>query len=207
MTRSRTAVANPHWDAAGRFAMSCRRHRLRFVALLSRQLLSRCVVWAKRLSMDMGFNPKHAVLAKFELSQAGYSDVVAYQFQRQLLDRVSQLPGVKAATYATSTLYHGPLAFWSESRSIGTNPCISQIVPTLPAFIYSLVSKMDRTITPISWRGLLSDSARAGAWQCSDRCRRCDGKSTSGWNACCDYCRAIHTAAQSHSDPQTFCRH
>lgn len=57
----------------------------------------------KALSMNLGFNPKHAMLAKFELSQAGYSDVVAYQFQRQLLDRVSQLPGVTAAAYATST--------------------------------------------------------------------------------------------------------
>ena len=57
----------------------------------------------KALSMDMGFNPKHAVLTKFELSQAGYSNEAADQFQRQLLQRVSQLPGVTAAAYAQST--------------------------------------------------------------------------------------------------------
>jgi predicted permease len=57
----------------------------------------------KALSMDMGFNPKHAVLTKFELSHAGYSADSADHFQRQLLERVSQLPGVEAAAYANTT--------------------------------------------------------------------------------------------------------
>ncbi len=55
------------------------------------------------MTMDLGFNPKHAVVTKFELSQAGYSAVAADQFQRQLLERVSQLPGVVAAAYAHTT--------------------------------------------------------------------------------------------------------
>jgi ABC-type antimicrobial peptide transport system permease subunit len=42
-------------------------------------------------------------LTKFELSQAGYSSEAADHFQRQLLERVSQLPGVTAAAYAQST--------------------------------------------------------------------------------------------------------
>ncbi len=58
---------------------------------------------SRALTMNMGFNPKNAVLAKFELSQVGYSNVAADQFQRQLLERVSQLPGVEAAAYASST--------------------------------------------------------------------------------------------------------
>jgi predicted permease len=57
----------------------------------------------RALTMNMGFNPKHVVLTKFELNQAGYSSVAADQFQRQLLERVSQLPGVKVAAYATTT--------------------------------------------------------------------------------------------------------
>ena len=57
----------------------------------------------KAMTMNMGINPKHAVLTKFELSQAGYSNEAADRFQRQLLERVSQLPGVEAAGYATST--------------------------------------------------------------------------------------------------------
>jgi predicted permease len=58
---------------------------------------------AKAMTMDMGFNPQHAVLTKFELSQAGYSKVAADQFQRQMLDKVSRLPGAKAAAYASAT--------------------------------------------------------------------------------------------------------
>jgi predicted permease len=57
----------------------------------------------KALTMNMGINPKHAVLTKFQLSQAGYSGEAADHFQRQLLERVSHLPGVEAAGYAQST--------------------------------------------------------------------------------------------------------
>ena len=58
---------------------------------------------AKAMTMNMGFNPKHAVLTKFELNQSGYSKVAADQFQRQMLEKVSQLPGVQAAGYTSAT--------------------------------------------------------------------------------------------------------
>jgi predicted permease len=58
----------------------------------------------KALTMDLGFNPKDAVRTQFSLSQAGYSnDVAADHFQRQLQEKVSQLPGVEAAGYANAT--------------------------------------------------------------------------------------------------------
>jgi predicted permease len=57
----------------------------------------------KSLTMDKGFNPSNAVLTKFDLSEAGYSGEAAEQVQRQLLAKVSQLPGVEAAAYANST--------------------------------------------------------------------------------------------------------
>jgi predicted permease len=58
---------------------------------------------AKAMTMNMGFNPKHAVLTKFELNQSGYSPVAADQFQRQMLEKVSHLPGVQAAGYTNAT--------------------------------------------------------------------------------------------------------
>ncbi len=61
----------------------------------------------KAMTMDMGFKPQNAVLAKFDLSQAGYSSVGADQFQRQLRERVLQLPGVIAAGYASTTPLSG----------------------------------------------------------------------------------------------------
>jgi predicted permease len=57
----------------------------------------------RALTMNMGINPKQAVVTKFELSQAGYSSVAADQFQRQLEERVAQLPGVEAVAYADAT--------------------------------------------------------------------------------------------------------
>jgi predicted permease len=57
----------------------------------------------KAMTMSTGINPQHAVLTKFELSQAGYSADSADHFQRQLLGRVSHLPGVEAAAYGNTT--------------------------------------------------------------------------------------------------------
>ena len=57
----------------------------------------------RTMTMDLGFNPKNAVLTMFELSQAGYSTEAADHIQRQLLERVSQLPGVEAAGYSNTT--------------------------------------------------------------------------------------------------------
>jgi predicted permease len=62
----------------------------------------------KALTMDLGFNTKNAVRTQFDLNQAGYTaDAAADHLQRQLLERVSQIPGVEAAGYANTT----PLAF------------------------------------------------------------------------------------------------
>jgi len=57
----------------------------------------------RTLTLDLGFNPRNAVLTTFDLSQAGYSGAAAGQMQRQLLERVSQLPGVEAAGYSNTT--------------------------------------------------------------------------------------------------------
>jgi predicted permease len=68
----------------------------------------------RAMTMNLGFNPNHAVLAKFELSQAGYSNETADHFQRQLLERVSHLPGVEAAGYGQST----PLSLDTEQSNV-----------------------------------------------------------------------------------------
>ena len=57
----------------------------------------------KALTMNLGFNPEHAVVTKFVLNQAGYTDAGADRVQRQLLERVVRLPGVEAAAYASAT--------------------------------------------------------------------------------------------------------
>ena len=61
----------------------------------------------KALTMDLGFNPKNALLTQFDLSQAGYKGDAADHFQHQLLERVWQIPGVDTAAYANTTPLSG----------------------------------------------------------------------------------------------------
>jgi predicted permease len=61
----------------------------------------------RALTMDLGFNPKNAVRTQFDPSRAGYTGDAADEFQRQVLERISQIPGVEAAGYANTT----PLSF------------------------------------------------------------------------------------------------
>ena len=58
----------------------------------------------KSFSMDLGFNPQNAIRTEFDLGKAGYSrDAATDQLQRQLLERISQFPGVEAAGYSHTT--------------------------------------------------------------------------------------------------------
>jgi predicted permease len=61
----------------------------------------------RTLTLDLGFSSSNAVLTTFDLSQANYSGVTADTIQRQLLERVSQLPGVEAAGYSNTTPLKG----------------------------------------------------------------------------------------------------
>jgi predicted permease len=49
---------------------------------------------------DPGFDPDGVLLATFDLDPMGYSDAAGVEFQRQLLERVRELPGVQSATLA-----------------------------------------------------------------------------------------------------------
>jgi predicted permease len=55
------------------------------------------------MTLDFGFKPANVVRTEFDLGWAGYKGDAAAHFQRELLDRVSHLPGVQAAGYANST--------------------------------------------------------------------------------------------------------
>jgi predicted permease len=68
----------------------------------------------RALTMNLGFAPDNVVLARLNLSLADYKDDTAEVFQRRLLQRVLQLPGVRAASYANTT----PLALDQSSWSI-----------------------------------------------------------------------------------------
>ncbi len=63
---------------------------------------------------DPGFDPNGVLLATFDLDPMGYSDAAGTEFERQLLDRVRQLPGVQSATLADFS----PLSFTIHSEGV-----------------------------------------------------------------------------------------
>lgn len=102
---------------SGGQGMAGRRWALRDV-LLALQIALCCVTvtaayvalrgMTRAMTMDLGFNPKNAALTRFDLSQAGYKGETAERFQKQLLEKVSQMPGVKSAGYANTTPMANP---------------------------------------------------------------------------------------------------
>jgi predicted permease len=68
------------------------------VLMIAAGLLARGVESAQTL--DPGFSANGVVAASFDLQQQGYNDARALQFHRQLVERVSAIPGVDLASQA-----------------------------------------------------------------------------------------------------------
>jgi len=63
----------------------------------------------RTLTMDLGMNPKNAVLTKFNVAPAGYTAVTAEHLQQQLQEKLSHMPGVESAAYASETPLESPV--------------------------------------------------------------------------------------------------
>jgi predicted permease len=68
----------------------------------------------KAQQADPGFDPNNMLLATFDLRPMGYTDVTGMEFQKQVLARVRQLPGVQSATMADFS----PLSFSIHSDGV-----------------------------------------------------------------------------------------
>lgn len=68
----------------------------------------------KARQADPGFDPNNMLLATFDLRPMGYTDVTGMEFQKQVLARVRQLPGVQSATMADFS----PLSFSIHSDGV-----------------------------------------------------------------------------------------
>ncbi len=69
---------------------------------------------SKAQQADPGFDPNNMLLATFDLRPMGYTDVTGMEFQKQVLARVRQLPGVQSATMADFS----PLSFSIHSDGV-----------------------------------------------------------------------------------------
>lgn len=78
---------------------------LSFLLLICAGLFTRSMENAQHA--DLGFDPRHVMLASFQLGPAGYSDGKGVEFCRQLLFKLAGLPGVQSAAVADFS----PLSF------------------------------------------------------------------------------------------------
>jgi predicted permease len=96
------------------------------VLLIAAGLLARGVQSAQTL--DPGFSANGVVAASFDLQQQGYDDARALQFHRQLMERVSAIPGVDVASQSVVV----PL----EGSSWGSMVELDGVQPTQMRFNY-----------------------------------------------------------------------
>jgi predicted permease len=68
----------------------------------------------KAQQADPGFDPNPLLLVTFDLQPMGYNDQTGTEFQRQVLDKVRQLPAVQSATMAD----FAPLTFTIHSDAV-----------------------------------------------------------------------------------------
>ncbi len=85
---------------------------LSLLLLISAGLFTRSLRNAERL--DPGFDPNHVLVASYDLGALGYSRDQGIAFHRQLLSKISALPGVESATLADFS----PLSFTIHSEYI-----------------------------------------------------------------------------------------
>lgn len=78
---------------AGQIALST-------MLLIGGGLFLKAFVSAQKI--DLGFNPENMLLVKLDPSQRGYSNNKALEFQKQLMEQVAGLPGVKSVSVASA---------------------------------------------------------------------------------------------------------
>ena len=85
---------------------------LSLLLLICAGLFARSLRNAQQL--DPGFDPNHVLLASYELGPLGYSEAQGIAFHRQLLSKLSALPGVQSVTLADFS----PLSFSLHSDDV-----------------------------------------------------------------------------------------
>jgi predicted permease len=89
---------------------------LSLVLLICAGLFIRAFVSTQQF--NPGFNPDHVLLTSYDLFPAGYTEASGIAFDRQVLSRISRLPGVDAVTLASRV----PLAGLGEISTASVKP-------------------------------------------------------------------------------------
>jgi predicted permease len=148
LTATRPSLAPALKDEAVTLGLGRQRHRLRdvfvvgqvavsLVLLVTAGLFARSL--AKALSVDPGFAARSGVYLSFDLARQGYPRARQEEFERDVLTRVSALPGVEAAALTSAAPYGGSyqgLEVRAEGVSAddgGVMAFSARITPAFPA--------------------------------------------------------------------------
>jgi predicted permease len=93
---------------------------LSLLLLICAALFARSLQNAQR--SDPGFDPSHVLIASYELGPLGYSEAQGIAFHRQLLSKLSALPGIESVTLADFS----PLSFTIHSDIIHPDSYLPQ---------------------------------------------------------------------------------
>ena len=93
---------------------------LSFLLLIAAGLFTRSMENARH--SELGFDPRHVMLASFQLGSAGYSEEKGREFCRQLLGKLANLPGVQSATMADFSPLSFSIHTARDVRPEGYNP-------------------------------------------------------------------------------------
>jgi predicted permease len=98
---------------------------LSLLLLICAGLFARSLQNAQR--SDPGFDPSHVLIASYELGPLGYSEAQGIAFHRQLLSKLSALPGIESVTLADFS----PLSFTIHSDYIHPDGYLPQPAESL----------------------------------------------------------------------------
>lgn len=102
--------------------------------LISAGLVARS--FAKLQSMNPGFDTRNALTLSFDLALQGYDDAKGMDFQRQIVERVQSLPGVKSVAVASNI----PLSLNYNSSNVYVEGHVPERGANLPQAMTASVS-------------------------------------------------------------------
>lgn len=97
----------------------------------------------RAVTIDVGFNPRHAAMAQFDVGLVGYSEDRGKAFERRLLDRLAATPGLESYALASSL----PLGLGQSMTSVyGEGRPAPKAADAPGAFYYSVSPGYFRTM-------------------------------------------------------------
>ncbi|MBZ5607302.1 MAG: ABC transporter permease [Acidobacteriia bacterium] len=97
----------------------------------------------RAVTIDVGFNPRHAVMVMFDVALNGYSQERGRAFERRLMDQLTALPGLESVAMSSSL----PLGLGESSTNVyGEGKPVPKVSDAPSAYYYNVTPGYFRTM-------------------------------------------------------------